>query len=52
MRKSGSSSDHGERVPLKTGDCVVLNGARHSWHNESEHPCTMISAVIGAERRS
>jgi mannose-6-phosphate isomerase-like protein (cupin superfamily) len=44
--------DHGERKLLKAGDSVVLNGTRHSWHNESEQPCTMISAVLGAERRS
>lgn len=44
--------DGGERVLLRTGECVVLNGTRHSWHNESDHPCTMISAVIGAERVS
>ena len=44
--------DNGERTLLQTGDCVVLNGTRHSWHNESDQPCTMISAVIGAERRT
>ena len=44
--------DGGERVLLRTGDCVVLNGTRHSWHNESDQPCTMISAVIGAEHVS
>jgi mannose-6-phosphate isomerase-like protein (cupin superfamily) len=44
--------DGGERVLLRAGDCVVLNGTRHSWHNESDQPCTMVSAVIGAERRS
>jgi mannose-6-phosphate isomerase-like protein (cupin superfamily) len=44
--------DHGERKLLRAGDCVVLNGTRHSWHNESDQPCTMISAVIGAERQS
>ena len=44
--------DDGERTLLRAGDCVVLNGTRHSWHNESDQPCTMISAVIGAERRS
>jgi mannose-6-phosphate isomerase-like protein (cupin superfamily) len=44
--------DGGKRVLLRTGDCVVLNGTRHSWHNESDQPCTMVSAVIGAERRS
>ena len=42
--------DNGERTLLKTGDCVVLNGTRHSWHNESDQPCTMLSAVIGAVR--
>ena len=44
--------DRGDRTLLRTGDCVVLNGTRHSWHNESDQPCTMISAVIGAPRRS
>ena len=44
--------DHGERRLLRTGDCVVLNGTRHSWHNESDAPCTMISPVIGATRAS
>ncbi len=44
--------DNGERTLVRTGDCVVLNGSRHSWHNESDQPCTMISAVIGAERTS
>jgi mannose-6-phosphate isomerase-like protein (cupin superfamily) len=44
--------DDGERKLLKTGDSVVLNGNRHSWHNESDHPCTMISACIGAQRRT
>jgi mannose-6-phosphate isomerase-like protein (cupin superfamily) len=44
--------DGGERVLLKPGDCVVLNGTRHSWHNEADQPCTMISTVVGAERRS
>jgi hypothetical protein len=43
--------DNGERTLLRTGDSVVLNGTRHSWHNESDQPCTMISAVVGAERR-
>jgi len=42
--------DRGARTLLRTGDCVVLNGTRHSWHNESNEPCTMISAVVGAER--
>ncbi len=42
--------DHGARVLLRAGDCVVLNGCRHSWVNESDAPCTMVTALIGAER--
>jgi mannose-6-phosphate isomerase-like protein (cupin superfamily) len=44
--------DDGERVLLRTGDCVVLNGTRHAWANESNEPCVMVSVLIGAERRS
>jgi mannose-6-phosphate isomerase-like protein (cupin superfamily) len=44
--------DDGKRVLLRTGDCVVLNGTRHSWANESDQPCVMVSVLIGAERRS
>jgi hypothetical protein len=42
--------DRGERKLLRTGDAVVLNGTRHSWHNESDEPCTMLSVVVGAPR--
>jgi mannose-6-phosphate isomerase-like protein (cupin superfamily) len=44
--------DDGQRVLLRTGDCVVLNGTRHSWANESDQPCVMVSVLIGAERHS
>jgi hypothetical protein len=44
--------DGGDRKLLRAGDCVVLNGTRHSWHNESDQPCTMLSAVVGAPRRA
>jgi hypothetical protein len=33
------------------GEPVVLNGSRLSWHDESGQPCTVVSAVVGAERR-
>ncbi|HEV3123524.1 MAG TPA: cupin domain-containing protein [Candidatus Dormibacteraeota bacterium] len=43
--------DDGAEVHLRTGDCVVQNGTRHAWHNRSSQPCTMLVAVIGAQRR-
>ncbi|MDQ1430168.1 MAG: hypothetical protein QOF40_770 [Actinomycetota bacterium] len=44
--------DDGKRVLLRAGDCVVLNGTRHAWANESDQPCVMVSVLIGAERNS
>ena len=32
---------------MKAGECVVVNGQRHGWHNRSEVPCTMVSVCIG-----
>lgn len=43
--------DGGERVLLRAGDCVIVNGTRHSWHNESNAPCVIVNAILGAERR-
>jgi mannose-6-phosphate isomerase-like protein (cupin superfamily) len=43
--------DDGAEVHLRPGDCVVQNGTRHAWHNRSSAPCTMLSILVGAERR-
>jgi mannose-6-phosphate isomerase-like protein (cupin superfamily) len=42
--------DDGAVVELGAGDFVVQNGARHSWHNESEEECVLAVFVVGAER--
>ena len=42
--------DDGAEVHLKAGDCVIMNGARHAWHNRSSQPCTLMSALVGAKR--
>jgi mannose-6-phosphate isomerase-like protein (cupin superfamily) len=43
--------DDGAEVMLSTGDCVVQNGTRHAWHNRSNEPATVASALVGAPRR-
>jgi mannose-6-phosphate isomerase-like protein (cupin superfamily) len=43
--------DDGVEVHLRPGDCVVQNGTRHAWHNRTSEPCTMLSILVGAERR-
>jgi hypothetical protein len=43
--------DDGAEVKLTTGDCVIQNGTRHAWHNRSDEPATMASALVGAPRR-
>jgi mannose-6-phosphate isomerase-like protein (cupin superfamily) len=40
--------DDGAEVHLQTGDCVVQNGTRHSWHNRSSQPCVLAVAIVGA----
>jgi mannose-6-phosphate isomerase-like protein (cupin superfamily) len=43
--------DDGAEVHLRPGDCVIQNGTRHAWHNRSSEPCTMLSILVGGERR-
>jgi hypothetical protein len=43
--------DDGAEVKLSTGDVVIQNGTRHAWHNRSDGPTVMISALVGASRR-
>ncbi len=43
--------DDGPEVRLTAGDCVIQNGTRHAWHNRSDEPVTMASALVGARRR-
>ncbi|MBA2326031.1 MAG: cupin domain-containing protein [Actinobacteria bacterium] len=42
--------DDGAEVKLETGDCVVQNGTRHSWHNRASEPCILAVALVGARR--
>lgn len=44
--------DDRKEVHLATGDTVILNGTRHSWHNRSEEPCVIFTALLGALRVS
>ncbi len=39
--------DDGAVVDLKTGDCLVQNGTRHAWHNDTDEPCTLGVVLIG-----
>jgi hypothetical protein len=44
--------DDGSEVHLRAGDCVIQNGTRHAWHNRSDAPTTILSAIVGARRGS
>ena len=42
--------DDGVEKNLTTsGDCVVIRGALHAWHNRGNEPCYMAWVLIGAE---
>lgn len=43
--------DDGAKVRLRPGDCVVQNGTRHAWRNESDRECVMAFVIVGAEKR-
>jgi quercetin dioxygenase-like cupin family protein len=43
--------DDGAKVQLRPGDCVVQNGTRHAWRNESDQECVMAFVILGAEKR-
>jgi mannose-6-phosphate isomerase-like protein (cupin superfamily) len=40
--------DRGVTVDLSSGDCLVQNGTRHAWRNNSAEPCTLGIVLIGA----
>lgn len=42
--------DDGKQVQLRTGDTLVQNGTRHTWHNKSSEPCVSVSCMIGVHR--
>jgi mannose-6-phosphate isomerase-like protein (cupin superfamily) len=44
--------DNEERVVVRAGEAVVQNGTRHAWHNLSDEPCVMATAIVGATRRT
>jgi mannose-6-phosphate isomerase-like protein (cupin superfamily) len=37
-------------VLVREGDLIIMRGGWHSWRNESEHPCTVASVLVGASR--
>lgn len=39
--------DDGERV-LVRGDCAILNGVSHRWHNRATEAATIVAVMIGA----
>jgi quercetin dioxygenase-like cupin family protein len=42
--------DEGAKVRLRPGDCVVQNGTRHAWRNETDRECVMAFMIVGANR--
>ena len=42
--------DDGAETLLRTGDCLVLNGTIHAWHNRTDEPCVFAMAAVGARR--
>jgi mannose-6-phosphate isomerase-like protein (cupin superfamily) len=41
--------EEGETV-LRAGDCLIQRGTRHAWRNRSDHPCTVMTAMMPATR--
>jgi quercetin dioxygenase-like cupin family protein len=35
-------------VELAAGDCLVQNGTRHAWRNNTDQPCTLAVVLIGS----
>jgi mannose-6-phosphate isomerase-like protein (cupin superfamily) len=44
--------DDGHELELRQGECVILNGGLHAWHNRSPTPCEIAAVTIGARRLS
>ncbi len=43
--------DGGAEVALKAGDCVIQNGTRHAWRNQSSEKCVIAFSLLGADRK-
>ena len=43
--------DDGVQVHLRAGDTLVLNAARHVWHNKGDVPCTILLFFVGVDRQ-
>ncbi|MBV7338542.1 cupin domain-containing protein [Chloroflexi bacterium TSY] len=43
--------DDDVQVHLKAGDCVIQNGTRHSWCNQTDEPCFIAFTLIGTGER-
>jgi mannose-6-phosphate isomerase-like protein (cupin superfamily) len=39
--------DRGVERVLRRGDCAVLNGVRHRWHNRGADEATLIAVMLG-----
>jgi mannose-6-phosphate isomerase-like protein (cupin superfamily) len=42
--------DDGSSKELHAGDTYVQNGTRHAWRNRSDKPCSILVALVGAQR--
>jgi len=42
--------DDGNTTELRAGDTYVQNGTRHAWRNRSLEPCSILVALVGAQR--
>ncbi len=40
--------DRGVERVLRRGDCAVLNGVRHRWHNRGTEDATLVAVMLGA----
>ena len=42
--------DDGKKKSLRKHDCVIQNGTRHAWRNQSNRPVTLLFVLISATR--
>lgn len=39
--------EDGTEVVLRRGDCIVVNGTGHAWHNHGDELATVVSVALG-----
>ncbi len=42
--------DSGEETVIKTGECVLQQGAMHLWFNHGKEPCRMLRVLLGSDK--